>query len=65
LIWKYRWDFDDGSTLSTGNPIVGHVFANGQNRFVTLAVISWNGEAPTRLRHVRTGGCLKVKGTWH
>jgi hypothetical protein len=69
FIWKYQWDFDDGSTLLTGNPIVGHVFPNNQDRFVTLTVICWNGETPTRLRHVctqfGTGGCLKVNGTWN
>ena len=36
FIWKYQWDFDDGSTLLTGNPLVTHTFVDGPERVVTL-----------------------------
>ncbi len=28
FVWKYQWDFDDGSTLLTGNPVVSQTFPN-------------------------------------
>lgn len=69
FVWKYRWDFDDGSSLLTGNPLVSHAFPNNQDRFVSLTAICWSGETATRLRHVCTQfgtlGCLKVDGTWN
>jgi hypothetical protein len=69
FIWKYQWDFDDGSSLLTGNPVVSHAFPNNQDRFVSLNVICWSGETATRLRHVCTQfgtlGCIKVNGTWN
>lgn len=69
FVWKYSWDFDDGSTLLTGNPQVSHLFPNGDDRFVGLKVICWNGEAPVKGRHVcvhfGTPGCLQVNGTWN
>lgn len=69
FVWKYQWDFDDGSTLLTGNPLVSHTFPTNQDRFVSLNVICWSGETATRLRHVCTQfgtlGCLKVNGTWN
>jgi hypothetical protein len=69
FVWKYQWDFDDGSTLLTGNPVAIHTLPNNQDRFVSLKVICWNGETPVRLRHVCTQfgtyGCLKVNGTWN
>jgi hypothetical protein len=69
FVWKYQWDFDDGSTLLTGNPVVSHTFPNAQDRFVSLTSICWSGETATRLRHVCTQfgtlGCLKVNGTWN
>lgn len=68
-IWKYFWDFDDGSTLITGSPTTSHLFANGQDRLVNLRVICWNGDIADRLRHVcttvGTPGCLQVNGTWN
>lgn len=69
FVWKYQWDFDDGSTLLTGNPVVSHIFPNHLDRVVRSTAICWNGETPTRLRHVctqfGTAGCLKVNGTWN
>jgi hypothetical protein len=38
-IWKYQWDFDDGSSLPTGNPVVSHLYADGLERVPTLNVI--------------------------
>ncbi|MFZ5636945.1 MAG: hypothetical protein ACOY82_10235 [Pseudomonadota bacterium] len=68
-IWKYFWDFDDGSTAFTGSPVVGHTFPDRTDRVVSLRVICWNGDIADRLRHVcstvGTPGCLKVNGTWN
>lgn len=68
-IWKYLWDFDDGSTLLTGNPVASHAFPNGQDRLVNLRVICGNGDVADRLRHVcttvGTPGCLQVNGNWN
>lgn len=68
-IWKYQWDFDDGSTLLTGNPQVAHTFQDGPERVVTLQVICWSGETASRSRHVcnrvGTPGCISIDGAWH
>jgi hypothetical protein len=68
-IWKYLWDFDDGTSLLTGNPLVGHTLPNGADRFVSLRVICASGEIADRVRHVCTTfgtlGCLQVNGTWN
>jgi hypothetical protein len=69
FIWKYSWDFDDGSSLLTGNPLVSHIFPDRTDRFVSLRVICWNGQTADRLRHVcstvGTLGCIQVNGTWN
>ena len=68
-VWKYFWDFDDGSTLFTGSPLVSHTFPDRADRVVGLRVICWNGEIADRLRHVcstiGTPGCLQVNGGWN
>ena len=68
-VWKYLWDFDDGSTLLTGNPLVGHTFPDRADRVVGLRVICWNGVIADRLRHVcstvGTPGCLQINGHWN
>lgn len=68
FIWKYSWDFDDGSTLLTGNPLVNHAFPDRSDRFVSLRVICGNGQTADRLRHVcstfGTPGCIPIDGTW-
>lgn len=68
FIWKYSWDFDDGSTLLTGNPLVNHAFPDRSDRFVSLRVICGNGQTADRLRHVcstfGTPGCIQIDGTW-
>lgn len=69
FIWKYQWDFDDGSALLTGNPLAPHTFLDGPERVVTLTVICWNGEIAIRSRHVcnrvGTPGCIKIDGRWY
>lgn len=69
FIWKYQWDFDDGSTLLTGNPLATHTFMDGPERVVTLKVICWSGEIATRSRHVcnrvGTPGCVEINGRWY
>ena len=69
FVWKYLWDFDDGSTLLTGNPVATHAFHDRADRVVSLKAICWNGETPVTARHVCTNvgtpGCLQVNGTWN
>jgi hypothetical protein len=69
FVWKHLWDFDDGSTLLTGNPVATHAFPDRADRVVSLKAICWNGETPVTARHVCTNvgtpGCLQVNGTWN
>ena len=69
FIWKYQWDFDDGSTLLTGNTLVSHTFVDGPERVVSEKVICWSGETATRARHVcnrvGTPGCIQINGLWY
>lgn len=69
FIWKYLWDFDDGSTALTGNSVVSHPYAGWSEPLVSLTVLWWNGENPIKVRHVcahfGTPGCIQVDGTWN
>lgn len=50
FILKYQWDFDDGSSLLTGNPVVTDLYADGSECVPTLNVLCWSGEVAIRSR---------------
>jgi hypothetical protein len=74
FIWKYRWDFDDGSTSGLlGVPTYTKTFSGSTDPLVTLNVLCWAGEPtiPTKTRplcvhfSIPGAGCLYVNGTWN
>jgi PKD domain len=69
FIWKYSWDFGDGSGAFTGSRLVTHTYAAGLSPTVTLTVICANGDTPQRVRFVcpyfGVPGCINVNGTWN
>jgi len=44
-IWKYSWDFGDGSTSGLlGSPTTSHAYGSGYSQaYVTLTVYQWGG----------------------
>lgn len=46
-IWKYSWDFGDGSGTLTGNPVTFHHYDTENYATVRLKVALWgDGESP-------------------
>lgn len=70
FIWKYSWDFGDGSTALTGSSLISHSYpAPGAGSYtVTLTVLCWDGNAPTKVRNVclsfSVPGCINANGGW-
>lgn len=48
-IVEYAWDFGDGTTLSTPNPIVNHIFTSGNTFKVTLTVTNSAGTSISKI----------------
>lgn len=68
-IWKYRWDFDDGTSSGlTGNSTYTRSFPGSTDPFVTLTVLCMSGEFPSQSRlvcvHAGVPGCIRVDGNW-
>ena len=64
FIWKYRWDFGDGSNLLTGSTITDHVFPFTNSCYkVQLTVLDINGKEDTTSRNevfCAVGPCVPV-----
>lgn len=64
VIWKYRWDFGDGSNLLTGNAVTDHAFPFTNSCYKTqLTVLDLNGTDDTTFRNevfCAVGPCLPV-----
>ena len=71
FIWKYSWDFGDGTGAFTGSSTVTHQFAApGAGAYqVTLNVICWDGNMANRTRWVCLSfgfpGCILVNNGWN
>ena len=71
FIWKYSWNFGDGTGVLTGNSLTSHSYpAPGNGAYeVLLTVICWDGEMPTRTRYVCIAwgfpGCILVNNGWN
>lgn len=48
-ISNYFWNFGDGTTLSTSQPIVSHIYTSPGNFFVTLTVTNSAGTSNTQI----------------
>jgi len=51
-IANYKWNFDDGNTTATTNPIITHSYANYGNYTVTLVITDNDGLASTTTKTV-------------
>lgn len=58
-IANYAWDFGDGTTASTSNPVIAHVYAMPGNYTVTLIVTNSAGTSTTQ---VFTGQTMNRNG---
>src|SRR6185295_10764301 len=69
FIWKYSWDFNDGSTALTGNNQITHDYDDSTDYFPKLTVICWDGNTPNKTRHVcihfGSPGCIQVGVGWN
>ncbi len=71
FIYKYSWNFGDGTGALTGNSVVNHSYpAPGAGAYqVDLSVICWDGNIAYRTRHVCISfgfpGCILVNNGWN
>lgn len=54
-ITSYRWDFGDGTRVTTGSPTASHAFALQQTYTVTLTVTNSNGASGSTSKPVTVG----------
>lgn len=69
FIWKYRWDFDDGTTSGLTGSTFTKTYPGSADPFVTLVILCWDGNFPELSRgvcsHFGFWGCIPVNGNWN
>lgn len=62
-IETYTWDFDDGTTETTTNPIITHTFETSGTYRVSLDIINAEGEKATATGIVYASGKAEIRST--